>query len=210
VADNLERFDDELTVFSLLEGKKRGGARLGALSNVGFRVRGDGGQSRRPTTRRALARDPESGWERPFPARGIGDIVDIRNPVDLTRRWPTTRPTRNASAPSWRTPRRLAPSRASAFDGEYPKPAEGAGHDEDSAASPLAARYGRLKESSPKPWVAGRRLRARCTTPSPASWRGAGFRPSAAPIARSRPWRSGPEALVCRASASNPNFSPGA
>jgi acyl-CoA synthetase (NDP forming) len=83
VAETLGDFDDALVAFTLLRGKKRGGRRLGALSNAGFEcvaVADNLGAlelaSFSPETTRRLAAA--------FAIAGIGGIVDVHNPLDLT------------------------------------------------------------------------------------------------------------------------------
>ncbi len=154
VADSLERFDDALSIFSLLEGKRRTGGRLGALSNAGFEcvamadnLNGLKLAELAPGTRARLGAA--------FSRAGIVDIVDIRNPVDLT-------PMADDEAYEECFRALLEdPGVDCAVAGIVPLTAniqslpKGPGHDEDSGSeSALAARYGRLKASSPKPWVA--------------------------------------------------------
>jgi acyl-CoA synthetase (NDP forming) len=83
VAESLDEFDDALSAFALLRGKERGGRRLGALSNAGFEcvAAADnlGGlelASFSPGTTERLASA--------FAKAGIGGIVDVHNPLDLT------------------------------------------------------------------------------------------------------------------------------
>jgi acyl-CoA synthetase (NDP forming) len=83
VSESLGDFDDALAAFTLLRGKERGGVRLGALSNAGFEcvVVADnlGGlelAAFSPETRARLAAA--------FAKSGIGGIVDVHNPLDLT------------------------------------------------------------------------------------------------------------------------------
>jgi acyl-CoA synthetase (NDP forming) len=83
VAETLGDFDDALAAFTLLGGKERGGRRLGALSNAGFEcvavADNLGGlelAALSPATRARLAAA--------FEKAGIGGIVDVHNPLDLT------------------------------------------------------------------------------------------------------------------------------
>jgi acyl-CoA synthetase (NDP forming) len=83
VAESLDEFDDALSAFTLLRGKERGGRRLGALSNAGFECVAAADNlgvlelaSFAPKTKARLAAA--------FEKAGIGEIVDVHNPVDLT------------------------------------------------------------------------------------------------------------------------------
>ena len=83
VAESLDEFDDALAAFTLLRGKERGGRRLGALSNAGFECVAAADNlgalrlaSLSPETRRRLGAA--------FEKAGIGEIVDVHNPLDLT------------------------------------------------------------------------------------------------------------------------------
>ena len=83
VAESLDAFDDALSAFTLLQGKGRGGKRLGALSNAGFECvavadnLGDMELAQfAPQTALRLAAA--------FEKAGIGGIVDVHNPIDLT------------------------------------------------------------------------------------------------------------------------------
>jgi acyl-CoA synthetase (NDP forming) len=83
VAESLDEFDDAVTAFARLRGKVARGRRLGAVSNAGFEcvaiadnlgilelVRFSPGTAAR--------------LETAFARAGIGGIVDVHNPVDLT------------------------------------------------------------------------------------------------------------------------------
>jgi acyl-CoA synthetase (NDP forming) len=83
VIEGLDAFDDALSIFTLLRGKSRGGRRLGALSNAGFEcvaIADSLGElepaSFSPATLERLAAAYEKA--------GIGGIVDLHNPADLT------------------------------------------------------------------------------------------------------------------------------
>ncbi|HUX40533.1 MAG TPA: acetate--CoA ligase family protein [Rectinemataceae bacterium] len=93
VATTLDAFDDALTTFTLLRGKKRPAAkakgskppspRLGAVSNAGFEcvaIADNLGSMELATFSPSTA--PE--LERVFAQAKIGEIVDVHNPVDLT------------------------------------------------------------------------------------------------------------------------------
>jgi acyl-CoA synthetase (NDP forming) len=83
VCSSLDEFDDAVTIFTLLEGRKAAGNRLGAVSNAGFEcvAMADnlGGMTLAaftPETNAALAKVLDDA--------GISEIVDIHNPVDIT------------------------------------------------------------------------------------------------------------------------------
>jgi acyl-CoA synthetase (NDP forming) len=83
VADSLEEFDDALTTFALLRGKRAAGDRLGALSNAGFECVAIADNLG------ALQLAPFSAATGPrleavFEQARIGEIVDVHNPIDLT------------------------------------------------------------------------------------------------------------------------------
>lgn len=83
VAESLGDFDDALASFTLLQGKSRGGRRLGALSNAGFEcvVFADNlGEFELAT----LSAETHGRLEEAFAKSGIGGIVDVHNPLDLT------------------------------------------------------------------------------------------------------------------------------
>jgi acyl-CoA synthetase (NDP forming) len=154
VADSLEEFDDALTTFALLEGKERLGDRLGALSNAGFEcvAMADnlGGLRLAQLAPATIARLGAA-----FAAAGIGEIVDVHNPVDLT-------PMADDAAYEECFRALLDDSGVDcAIAGIVPLTARlqslapGPGHDEDSGSEGgIAARYGRLMAESRKPWVA--------------------------------------------------------
>ncbi len=83
VAQTLDEFDDALSAFTLLRGKDRGGSRLGALSNAGFECVAAADN----LGRLELASFCDATKARlavAFAKAGIGDIVDVHNPLDLT------------------------------------------------------------------------------------------------------------------------------
>lgn len=83
VAESLDEFDDALTTFTLLRGKKACGWRLGAVSNAGFEcvafADNLGGLS---IAEFSAAATPK--LEKVFADARISDIVDVHNPIDLT------------------------------------------------------------------------------------------------------------------------------
>jgi acyl-CoA synthetase (NDP forming) len=83
VVDSLEEFDDALTTFTLLLGKRSQGRRLGAVSNAGFEcvaIADNLGALElagfAPATGRKL--------EAIFAKAKVSEIVDVHNPIDLT------------------------------------------------------------------------------------------------------------------------------
>jgi Acyl-CoA synthetase (NDP forming) len=155
IAESLEDFDDYLTAFALLQGKKAMGTRLGAVSNAGFECVAMADN----LGRLELARFSQGSLSRlgdVIAKAGIGEIVDLHNPLDLT-----------PSSPD------------SAYDESFRVMLEDEGVDcgivgivpltaamNTLAAGPssngedilregsLALRYGELMASSKKPWVA--------------------------------------------------------
>jgi len=83
VTESLDDFDDAVTTFALLRGKKASGRRLGAVSNAGFEcvALADNlgalrlGNFSAPTASRL---------EGIFAKAKISEIVDVHNPIDLT------------------------------------------------------------------------------------------------------------------------------
>ncbi len=83
VTESLDSFDDALSALTLLRGKERGGQRLGALSNAGFEcvsVADNLGGLRLA----AFSQGTIDRLAAAFAKAGIGGIVDIHNPADLT------------------------------------------------------------------------------------------------------------------------------
>jgi acyl-CoA synthetase (NDP forming) len=83
VVDSLEEFDDALSTFTLLLGKRPQGLRLGAISNAGFEcvaiadnLGALGLADFAPETKGKLAAI--------FEKAKVNEIVDIHNPIDLT------------------------------------------------------------------------------------------------------------------------------
>jgi acyl-CoA synthetase (NDP forming) len=83
VVDSLEDFDDALTTFTLLRGKKAQGKRLGAVSNAGFEcvaIADSLGAFELAT----FAASTAPKLEAIFRKARIEEIVDVHNPIDLT------------------------------------------------------------------------------------------------------------------------------
>ncbi|HTX72097.1 MAG TPA: acetate--CoA ligase family protein [Rectinemataceae bacterium] len=83
VAESLDEFDDELTTFALLRGKKATGRRLGAVSNAGFEcvaVADNLGALQLAS----FAAPTATKLEAAFAEARISEIVDVHNPIDLT------------------------------------------------------------------------------------------------------------------------------
>jgi acyl-CoA synthetase (NDP forming) len=83
VADSLDEFDDAVTTFALLGGKRARGRRLGAVSNAGFEcvafADNLGSLSLASFTPATALR-----LEKVFAEARIAEIVDLHNPIDLT------------------------------------------------------------------------------------------------------------------------------
>lgn len=83
VAETLDEFDDLVTLFNLLQGKKAGGLRLGAVSNAGFEcVAFADNLGRLSIAEFSPAAGPR--LEQVFADAKISGIVDVHNPIDLT------------------------------------------------------------------------------------------------------------------------------
>ncbi|MCX7024484.1 MAG: acetate--CoA ligase family protein [Spirochaetes bacterium] len=83
VTETLDEFDDAVTLFALLRGKKARGRRLGAVSNAGFECVAFADN----LGRMELASFSKAGnerLERVFADAKISEIVDVHNPIDLT------------------------------------------------------------------------------------------------------------------------------
>lgn len=154
VAESLEQFDDALTTFALLEGKARTGRALGALSNAGFECVAMA-DNLGELELAVVSPETKARLGAAFAQAGIGDIVDVHNPVDLTPM---------ADDAAYEECFRALLDDAGvdcAIAGIVPLSAniqslpKGPGHDEDSGREDgIAARYGRLMAATDKPWVA--------------------------------------------------------
>jgi acyl-CoA synthetase (NDP forming) len=83
VAETLDEFDDLVTLFSLLQGKKATGLHLGAVSNAGFEcVAFADNLGRLSIAEFSPAAGPR--LEQVFADAKISEIVDVHNPIDLT------------------------------------------------------------------------------------------------------------------------------
>lgn len=155
VCDSLDEFDDAITLFTLLDGRRARGNRLAAVSNAGFEcvafadnlggmVLADFNEE----TRAELAGI--------FRAARISDIVDIHNPIDLTPM---------AGDDAYEAAFRAAlldPGADLGIVGIVPLTvmmntlaADPAVHGEDvTREDSIAARYGRLARETDKPFVA--------------------------------------------------------
>jgi acyl-CoA synthetase (NDP forming) len=155
VAETLDDFDDLVTLFSLLRGKRATGLRLGALSNAGFECVACADNLDRLTLA-DFSPPVAARLEAIFATAGISDIVDVHNPIDLT-------PMADDAAYYETFRAVLADSAVDAgIVGIVPLTARlntlaaAAHHQEDvGRTDSIAARYGRLlAESGDKPWVA--------------------------------------------------------
>ncbi|MFZ2912736.1 MAG: acetate--CoA ligase family protein [Rectinemataceae bacterium] len=83
VCTTLDDFDDAMTVFTFLDGKKAGGESLGAVSNAGFECVAIADNL--GSLHLAKFSDPTAEkLETVFAESHISDIVDVHNPLDLT------------------------------------------------------------------------------------------------------------------------------
>jgi acyl-CoA synthetase (NDP forming) len=154
VAPSLEDFDDFLRLFTLLGDRPPTGLRLGAVSNAGFEAvamadnLADFVLSRLgPDTTRRLGAT--------LTAAGVGEVVDVRQPLDLT-------PMLGDAAFADCVAALLADDGVDVgvigcvpLTGALQTLPRGTGHAEDAGApTALAHRLGRLREESRKPWVA--------------------------------------------------------
>ncbi|MBN1241268.1 MAG: acetate--CoA ligase family protein [Spirochaetales bacterium] len=154
VVETLDDFDDALSTFALLRGKKATGRRLGALSNAGFECVAFADNLG------ALELAPFSPATAPrlgkvFADSRISEIVDVHNPVDLTPMAP--------DAAYDDTFRAILddPNVDCALAGIVPLTgamntlAAGEGHAEDvTREDSVAGRYGRIMAETDKPWIA--------------------------------------------------------
>lgn len=155
VAESLDEFDDALTTFSLLRGKKASGRRLGAMSSAGFECVAFADN----LGSLELARfSPETTprLEKVFAKARISEIVDVHNPIDLT-------PMADDEAYEESFRAVLAdPGVDCGVVGIVPLSAmintlaaSPSSHKEDvTRDDSLAGRYGRLIKETEKPWVA--------------------------------------------------------
>jgi acyl-CoA synthetase (NDP forming) len=155
VVESLEDFDDALTVFALLQGRKVTGNRLGAVSNAGFEcvAMADNLGGFRLAS---LAPATVPRLEAVFRKARIDGIVDIHNPVDLTPAAPDEAydesfravlddPNVDLGLVGILPPTPSMNSLAAGPDSR--------GEDITREGS-LACRYGRLIRETAKPWVA--------------------------------------------------------
>ncbi len=155
VCDSLDEFDDAITLFTMLDGRKARGNRLAAVSNAGFEcvaiADNLGGMVLAP-----FDQATKSALSNIFKDARIADIVDIHNPVDLTPM---------AGDDAYDGAFRAAilnPSSDLGIVGIVPLtgmmnslPANPSVHGEDITRSDsLAARYGELVRQTDKPFVA--------------------------------------------------------
>ncbi|HWR10778.1 MAG TPA: acetate--CoA ligase family protein [Rectinemataceae bacterium] len=155
VCGSLDEFDDAITIFTLLEGKKAKGNRLGAVSNAGFEcvaiADNLGGMKLAKfskATNAALAKVLDDA--------GITEIVDVHNPLDITPMGSDDTYDRSFRAA-------LADENCDlGIVGIVPftvrmnsLAADPAVHDEDvTKADSIASRYGSLMAETDKPFVA--------------------------------------------------------
>ncbi|HUW42323.1 MAG TPA: acetate--CoA ligase family protein [Rectinemataceae bacterium] len=83
VAESLDEFDDAVTTFALLRGKKAAGRRLGAVSNAGFECVAFA-DNLGALQLASFASPTATKLEKAFAEARISEIVDVHNPIDLT------------------------------------------------------------------------------------------------------------------------------
>lgn len=154
VAESLDEFDDALAAFTLLRGKERGGRKLGALSNAGFECVA-AADNLGSLELASFSTGTRARLAAAFEKAGIGEIVDVHNPLDLTPM---------ADDEAYEECFRAIlddPGVDCGLAGIVPLTA--ALHSLDSGPDyagdlgredGLAARYGRLMSQTSKPWVA--------------------------------------------------------
>ncbi|MBU1079727.1 MAG: acetate--CoA ligase family protein, partial [Spirochaetes bacterium] len=155
VVESLDDFDDALTLFSAFsDGKKAGGARLGALSNAGFECVAFADNLGRLSIAE-FGKSTTARLERTLADAKIGEIVDAHNPLDVT-------PMGDDALYYDTFDAILADDSVDVgIVGIVPLTARmntlaaGKGHAEDvTRGDSLAARYGELFARTQKPWVA--------------------------------------------------------
>ncbi len=155
VAETLDDFDDAITLFTLLRGKKAEGRRLGALSNAGFECVAFADNLGGLELAR-FAPDTAPRLEKVFAQARVAEIVDVHNPLDLTPM---------AGDAAYEDSFRAIledPNVDCGIVGDVPLtvamnslPADPAVHKEDlSREDSFASRFGRIMAESEKPWVA--------------------------------------------------------
>ncbi len=155
VAETLDEFDDELTTFAFLSGKRATGRRLGAVSNAGFEcvAFADNLGALRLAT---FAAPTATRLERAFAEARISEIVDVHNPIDLTPM---------AGDGGYDAAFRAVmedPNVDCGIVGDVPltvmmnslAAAPGVHGEDVTRADSLPARYGKLMAENSKPWVA--------------------------------------------------------
>jgi acyl-CoA synthetase (NDP forming) len=154
VAESLDEFDDLLTAFTLLRGKKAHGWRLGAVSNAGFECVAFADNLGRLTLAE-LTPPTQARLKKVFAEARISEIVDVHNPLDIT-------PMSDDAAYGESFAAIVEDSRVDAgIVGIVPLSvrmnslARADHHGEDvTRDGSLAQRYGDLIKSGDKPWVA--------------------------------------------------------
>ncbi|MBP7094595.1 MAG: acetate--CoA ligase family protein [Spirochaetia bacterium] len=154
VVETLDDFDDALTTFALLRGKKAAGRRLGALSNAGFEcVAFADNLGSLELAGFSPASVPR--LEKVFADSRISEIVDVHNPIDLTPMAPDA-----AYDDTFRTILD-DPNVDCGLAGIVPLTGAmntlgaGEGHAEDvTREDSVAGRYGRIMAETDKPWIA--------------------------------------------------------
>jgi acyl-CoA synthetase (NDP forming) len=154
VAETLDEFDDALTTFAFLGGKKAAGRRLGAVSNAGFECVAFA-DNLGALQLASFAEPTAVKLEKAFADAKISEIVDVHNPIDLTPM---------AGDGGYDAAFRAVmedPNVDCGIVGDVPLTvamnslaAEAGVHGEDvTKPDALPARYGKLMAATDKPWV---------------------------------------------------------
>jgi len=155
VCDSLDEFDDAITTFTLLEGRKARGKRLGAVSNAGFEcvaiADNLGGME--------LAKFSEAtnaALSKVLEETGIADIVDLHNPLDITPMGSDEAYDRSFRAIMADPATDLGIVGIVPFTARMNSLAPEPGHHDEDVGRPdsIAHRYGSLLSETDKPFVA--------------------------------------------------------
>ena len=155
VCESLDEFDDAITIFTLLEGRKAKGNRLGAVSNAGFEcvafADNLGGMKLA-----SFSSETNVALGKVLNDAGISEIVDVHNPLDITPMGSDDAYDRSFRAALADENTDLGIVGIVPFTVRMNSlAADPAVHDEDVTRSDsIASRYGSLMEETDKPFVA--------------------------------------------------------